>query len=84
MLLAPGRDGRQQHEEKDMTALRDKVAIVTEASSGIGYATARLFAQEGASVVVSARRHAALDALVAEIEADGGHAVSARGIRCRR
>lgn len=62
-----------------MAALADKVAIVTGASSGIGRATAALFAQEGAKVVVSARRQAALDALVAEIEADGGHGVAVAG-----
>ena len=46
-----------------MDVLAKKVAIVTGASSGIGRATARLFAREGASVVVSGRRHAELDAL---------------------
>ena len=62
-----------------MTALADKVAIVTGASSGIGHATARLFAEQGAKVVVSARRRAELDALVAEIEAAGGEAVALAG-----
>ncbi len=62
-----------------MTALSNKVAIVTGASSGIGYATARLFAAEGAKVVVSARRQAELDKLVAEIAADGGEAIALAG-----
>jgi len=62
-----------------MGALADKVAIVTGASSGIGYATAMLFAREGAAVVVSARRQAELDALVARIEKAGGHAIAVRG-----
>ena len=39
-----------------MTALKGKVAIIVGASSGIGHATAKLFAAEGASVVVGARR----------------------------
>ena len=51
-----------------MFSLIGKVAIVTGASSGIGRATAKLFAEQGASVVVTARRKAELDALVAEIE----------------
>jgi NAD(P)-dependent dehydrogenase (short-subunit alcohol dehydrogenase family) len=62
-----------------MRALADKVAIVTGASSGIGRATARLFAREGASVVVSARREPELDALVAEIEEAGDDAVAVPG-----
>ena len=62
-----------------MHALADKVAIVAGASSGIGYATSKLFAREGAKVVVGARRRAQLDALVAEIEAAGGAAVAVAG-----
>ena len=62
-----------------MAVLANKVAIVTGASSGIGYATAKLFAQEGAKVVVAARRQPLLDALVAEIVASGGHAIALAG-----
>lgn len=62
-----------------MSALTDKVAIVTGASSGIGRATALLLAQEGSAVVVSARRRGELDTLVAQIEATGGRAVAVAG-----
>lgn len=62
-----------------MSALSSKVAIVTGASSGIGYATAKLFAREGAKVVVAARRQTELDALVEEITQAGGHAVALAG-----
>lgn len=62
-----------------MTTLMNKTAIVTGASSGIGYATAKLFAQEGANVIVTARRSEALNALVADIEKLGGRAIAIAG-----
>ena len=62
-----------------MSVLKNKVAIVTGASSGIGYATAKLFAREGAKVVVTARRRPQLDALVAEIQESGGTAFALNG-----
>ncbi len=57
-------------------ALRDQVIVVTGASSGIGLATARMAARRGARVVLAARSGAALAAIVSEIEAGGGRAVS--------
>src|SRR5437588_3602230 len=51
------------------------VALVTGASSGIGEATVRRLAREGAAVALAARRKDRLDELAKEIEADGGRAL---------
>lgn len=62
-----------------MFELTNKVAIVTGASSGIGRATAKLFATQGARMVLAARGAAGLETLAAEIGADGGEAVALAG-----
>ncbi len=62
-----------------MMNLDHKVALVTGASSGIGRATARLFAKAGAKVVVGARRAVLLDRLVTEISHQGGIAIALAG-----
>ena len=62
-----------------MPVLINKIALVTGASSGIGRATAKLFAAEGAHVIVTARRQEELEKLVAEIAADGGKAMALAG-----
>ena len=59
--------------------LKDKVAIITGASSGIGRAAALLFAKEGAKVVLGARRQGLLDRLVEEIRDDRGTATALAG-----
>lgn len=62
-----------------MNRLQGKVAIVMGGGRGIGRATARLFAAEGAKVAVLSLTPANIDAVVAEIQAAGGTAI---GVRC--
>lgn len=59
-----------------MSALSDKVAIVTGASSGIGEATAIELAKHNVRVVIAARRRERLDKLAKHIKSEGGRALA--------
>lgn len=61
------------------TLLKGKVACITGASSGIGRASAKLFAQHGAALVLNARHADALDSVVDDIRANGGQAIAVVG-----
>ncbi|MEU6050709.1 glucose 1-dehydrogenase [Streptomyces xanthochromogenes] len=59
-----------------MGQLDNKTALVTGASTGIGLAIARRFAADGATVYLTGRRKAELDAVVEQV---GGHAIGVQG-----
>ena len=62
-----------------MNRLKGKIAVITGGNSGVGAATAKLFAAEGATVVITARREAALKEVADEITAAGGQSRQAGG-----
>ncbi|MGN1111977.1 MAG: SDR family NAD(P)-dependent oxidoreductase [Acutalibacteraceae bacterium] len=59
-----------------MSSLKGKTAVITGGNSGVGAATAMLFARNGANVVISARRQAALDEVASKITAEGGSVIT--------
>jgi NAD(P)-dependent dehydrogenase (short-subunit alcohol dehydrogenase family) len=65
--------------QEGIMRLQGKTAIVTGAASGIGLATATLFAAEGASVIAADWNQQRLDAAVAEIAASGGAITGSQG-----
>ena len=56
--------------------IKDKVVVVTGASSGLGEATARLLSAQGATVMLGARRADRLESLAKEFERHGGKALA--------
>jgi short-subunit dehydrogenase len=57
-------------------SLKDKVVLITGASSGFGASAAELFAREGAAVILAARRIDRLQDLAGKIQAQGGEAIA--------
>ncbi len=60
--------------KKIMSEIKDKVVIITGASSGLGEATARRLGKNGAKLMLAARREDQLKSIVSKIEEDGGTA----------
>ena len=69
---------RGSTEKKMSNKLKDKIALITGGTEGIGLATAKLFAEEGAYVFVTGRRQKELDEAVRAI----GTNVAAHGTSC--
>ena len=59
-----------------MNNLKGKTAVITGGNSGVGAATALLLAKNGANIVISARRQAALDEVAEKIKAEGGNVLT--------
>ena len=64
---------------KPLFNLKEKVAVVTGSSKGIGEAIARGLAEHGAKVVISSRKQESVDEVAAQFRADG---LEATGIAC--
>lgn len=62
-----------------MRRLEGKTALITGGNSGVGEATAALFAREGANVIITARRVKQLEEVAAKIEAEGNTVLVIRG-----
>src|SRR5256885_16036947 len=60
-------------------SIEDRISIITGAGRGIGRATARLFAREGARVVLFSRTASQLTEVASEISGEGGQALTAVG-----
>ena len=62
-----------------MKRLEGKTALITGGNSGVGEATAILFAREGANVIITARREEQLNEVAAKIQAESGSVLAIRG-----
>ncbi|MBE3557711.1 MAG: SDR family NAD(P)-dependent oxidoreductase [Ktedonobacteraceae bacterium] len=60
-------------------SIKERVALITGAGRGVGQATARLFAQSGARVVLFGRTRAHIEEVAAQITTPGGHAMAVSG-----
>src|SRR5712664_3599630 len=66
--MRPHSSVQLQRRMHDMTRLNGKTAVITGGATGIGFAAAKRFIEEGAFVFIFGRRQEALDAAVAELD----------------
>jgi NAD(P)-dependent dehydrogenase (short-subunit alcohol dehydrogenase family) len=76
MSPAASVDSVEEFSKRAIMKLRNKIALITGGSSGLGFATAKRFVAEGAYVFITGRRQPELDAAVKEI---GENATGIRG-----
>ena len=69
------RIGSRHYSEEGIVRLKDKVAIITGDSSGMGRASAELFAEKGAKVVIGGRRKAQGEWIAESIRQGGGQSI---------
>lgn len=75
MVTVMGVYHKEESKLLNMSTIKDKVIIITGASSGIGDATAKELASKGAKLVLAARREDRLEKLQEEIQSNGGQAI---------
>jgi len=70
-----GPTGLTEHEKLKIVKLKDRVVVISGATSGMGQGIAGLFANEGASVIINGRNKSRGERIAGKIREDGGDAI---------